>query len=206
MPNTLSTAAPRRFPLQSRRAACTGCPRLMVILAGGGSRCELGRVHVPPQAVLPGAQVVADLSAEGRAGRGSNLRAGYTEAKLDHLNPAGQRQKLVPRTWSLQAILSGRVCAQWVSVEGQVLATYLRDGHLALHLLVCSTKVAVFLVHWQSPKGRQWLDAQVRVRGVVSIQSDAQGQRNEVALLAQARQILKRIFLKFRWSFADKWK
>ena len=51
------------------------------LLAGGRSRRQPGHVHVPAQAVLPGAQVAADLSAGGRPGRAPNLRAGRPRAR-----------------------------------------------------------------------------------------------------------------------------
>ena len=110
---------------------------------------------------------------------------GYAEVKVERLNPTGKRRTLAPQSWSLEDILDGRASGQWIQIEGQVLATYGRDGRLALQIAVGSTNLLAFVGHWQSEQARQWLDARVRIRGVVSIQFDSQGRRTGVAVLAQ---------------------
>ena len=110
---------------------------------------------------------------------------GYPEVKIESLNPTGKRRTITPQPWSLEDILNGRASGQWIQIEGQVLATYGRDGRLALQLAAGATNLLAFVGHWQAEQSRQWLDARVRIRGVVSIQFDSQGQRTGVAVLAQ---------------------
>jgi PAS domain S-box-containing protein len=110
---------------------------------------------------------------------------GFPEVKIERVQPTGQRRTLKPKSWSLENILNGNASCQWVEIEGRVLAVYGKNGRTILQLKVGSTNLPVYLLQGKPEQARRWLDAIIRVSGVVEMIYDAQGQITGVAVLAQ---------------------
>ena len=110
---------------------------------------------------------------------------GYAELLVDSLKPTGQRRRLAPKPLSTAQILSGEASCQWVAIEGKVLAAYGKDGRGVLRLGVGTTNLGLVVLKGNHEKFRGWMDAQIRVEGVVSIQHNVNGKIIDVAILAQ---------------------
>lgn len=116
---------------------------------------------------------------------------GWPELKIEGIRPTGQRRTLTSQPLELQKIVSGTASCEWVEIEGRVLAAYGKDGRVGLRLTVGMTNLPVFLLRANLETARRWMDARVRIGGVVSVQYNAQGKMTGVTILAQeAEQLL----------------
>ncbi len=122
---------------------------------------------------------VVEIDATTSAGRG------YPELKVREVRRTGRQAPLFPSQSSLAQILDGSASCEWAMVEGDVLAAYETKGRWLLRLRVGSTNLSAYLLQATPELARHWIDARVRVQGVVSVLYDARGNRTGVALLAQ---------------------
>lgn len=110
---------------------------------------------------------------------------GYPEVKVERAQPTNQRGQLTPQAKNVDALASSAASCQWVEIEGRVLGAYGKDGRVGLSLWAGTTNVSVFLLDATVPEARSWMDARVKVNGVVSVQYDAQGKMSGWVILAQ---------------------
>jgi signal transduction histidine kinase/CheY-like chemotaxis protein len=122
---------------------------------------------------------VVEIEGATSAGRG------FPDVKADRIRATGETRTLVAKSRNLDEILGGIASSQWVELEGRVLAAYGKEGRTVLQMSVGHTNLPVFLLHAQADIAREWMDAQIRVRDVVSIQYNTRGEATGVAILAQ---------------------
>jgi hypothetical protein len=122
---------------------------------------------------------IVEINATTSAGRG------YPELKVREVRRTGRQAPLFPSPSSLAQILDGSASCEWAMIEGDVLAAYETKGRWLLRLRVGSTNLSAYLLHATPELARRWIDARVRVQGVVSVLYDARGNKTGVALLAQ---------------------
>ena len=159
-------------------ATVTYChPQWHMMFVQGGDLGTFLKVPIGAPSLRPGDVVEIEAS--------TTSAHGYPELQIKSLKPTGQRQPLTPKPWGLEDILNGRASGQWLQIDGRVMAVFPRDERLFIQTAVGPANLTVYLLNWRPAEVRHWLDAEVRITGVLSVQFDDQGRRNGVALLAQ---------------------
>ena len=102
---------------------------------------------------------------------------------LGELKVIGKGELPNPRRVSIEELVSGRLDCQWVEVKGTIHRASENWGHLLVELANGSSRLKVRVLQYVKGVENQFIDAKVRVRGVVGSLFNAKGQLTGFHLL-----------------------
>jgi len=96
----------------------------------------------------------------------SGLFAPMIDASTVAVNGRGRLPD--PRLAAMEEVLSGKLDSQWVQVEGVVQRSFPEWGHWVLDLATGSSHLSVRILNYAGLNTNSWVDARIRVQGVVA--------------------------------------